>query len=177
VKTKKLLVLVAVLANAYGYSASAQGTRTSLEGDAYLATANGDVKRIAANRVFLLPAGDSLQGWNLACEAIFAKERAAAMVELAAMGERNDLARDPAYAREATAKLKSFETFLAARRFAPTNVVGHFRFLGLKPGVYFLTGSVNLTGQEYIWWKRIFAVEPALSSSVTALNSSGAAQR
>ena len=150
--------------------AASGGARGSVQGDVYLVTKAGDVKRAAGNTVYLIPesAGTAI----LSPEECTARSQLAdvasagarlatssARVERLAPGEAPAGVADTAARRTAVDSTSADSAAARAGAYlragvqasAPTGVNAHYQFTGVRPGRYYLLAETEIDSSHYQW--------------------------
>lgn len=156
----RCLFRLALIAGLFA-SRPAYAQTATVEGDLYLLTNGGDVKRGATNEVALIPKGsDIAQRWEAICgtqAAAARKKDRADSVAMEAMAYPQRTAYAAAVLNEfldamvPAAQLRAVVLKTAALAVSPTGVNGHFRFTAVPAGEYFLFAEMPLR-DDLTWW-------------------------
>jgi hypothetical protein len=140
-------------------SAAAQNTG-SIEGDVYLLTQSGDIKKGAAGKVDLVPRARVKRGWNSMCaryDALWAASSKRDSLERASVSEPDE---QLAVSIRISARIDSLllvtnemkiARMISLGASAPTGISAHYRFLGIPSGEYVLFSSMRLGGKLMTW--------------------------
>jgi hypothetical protein len=171
----RLAISTALLMAACDRPAKVDGDSAKIDGDVYLVTQNGDVKRAASNTVSLVRDSDSLRaGLAAVCERMERDVRP--MIQnadsLSRASGRASLAGDHrtssrllglsnAILRDARRRLAGVPDSVRARitpavvTTARTNVSEHYSFPAVPPGSYFLFAETVIGAQPHVWWQGV----------------------
>jgi hypothetical protein len=125
-------------------------SRANVEGDVYVVTQGGDVKRGAANEVFLVALSPAFTAkWRNNCQA--QRQR----VDLVARNPTAVRLMSPEFLQaminRADTNMGTWSTQLwdsAALARSPTGVNGHYSFEGVPPGEYWVATEMDVAGQR-----------------------------
>lgn len=158
--------------------AAGGGARGSVQGDVYLVTKAGDVKRAAGDTVYLIP--ESAGTVILSPEECTARTRLAdlasvgarvatssARVERLLPGETPSGLADTASRRTAVDSTSADSAAARASAYlragvqasSPTGVNAHYQFTGVRPGRYYLLAETDIDSSHYQWLTSV-AVRP-----------------
>jgi hypothetical protein len=154
VKLLVVALLLIPLSISLGQSRKTGSSPGSIEGDAYLTFLSGETKQAAGQRVFLLPADDSLYSEVSRFCRFRASEMDALDSALKANG-RADLdsilrATHRMMGRQADSVAAIVERHSIAS--APTGMHAHFRFATVRPDFYIMYAEWQVDQHSHRWW-------------------------
>lgn len=132
----------------------------AIEGDVYLLTQGGDIKKGAATTVGLVPRTRVKGGWDSMClryDAVWTASSKRDSVERSAVSDPSERL---AVSRRILARIDSLlietnelkiKNMIKLGVSTPTGMNAHYRFGAVKPGRYVLFSSMRLAGKLMTW--------------------------